>query len=168
MRMYKAKKMINKIKLLYLEKKYARRSNKVKKTLAACGENLQVFGKAEISFPQNLKVGNNFKLNSNVYINARSGVTIGDDVTLSYGVKVISTGYDIEHWMKTGEKLHITDKPIHIGNHCWIGAGATILPGVSITGEFVVIAADSVVTKNITESKVVLAGSPAKIIKQYK
>lgn len=48
----------------------------------------------------------------------------------------------------------------------WIGANSLILGGVNITGNNVVIAAGSVVTKSFSESNVVLAGCPAKIIKQ--
>jgi acetyltransferase-like isoleucine patch superfamily enzyme len=62
-------------------------------------------------------------------------------------------------------KRHIENKPIVIGDQCWIGAGAIILPGVEITGEYVVVAAGAVVTKNVEESRVVLAGSPARIVK---
>ena len=69
--------------------------------------------------------------------------------------------------MQTGEKIHVEDLPVHIGNHCWVGANAIILPGVKITGEYVVIGAGAVVTKDITESRVVVAGVPAKIIKRY-
>ena len=100
-------------------------------------------------------------------MNGRSGITIGDNVTLSYGAKLISTGYDVEHWMKTGERIHFDDKPIYIGDNCWIGTDAIILPGVKITGEFVVIGAGAVVTKDITESRVLVAGNPAKIVKKY-
>lgn len=148
------------------QKYQARLTAKVRKQVAECGENLQVYGEVEISIPSNVKIGNNCKLNSNTYINARNGVFLGDDVTVSYGVKLISSGYDIEKWVKTGVKEHPPMEPVYIGNHCWIGAGATILPGVKITGEYVVIGADSVVTKDVTESKVILAGSPAKIIKK--
>lgn len=62
--------------------------------------------------------------------------------------------------------MHVTDKPIVIGNHCWICADAIILPGVEITGEYVVIAAGAVVTKSIKESRVIVAGNPARIIKK--
>ncbi len=140
----------------------------IEKKVASCGKNLQIFGSIpEISYQNKLTIGNDCRINSGVFINAQSGVTIGDDVTLSHGVKIISTGYDIEHWMNTGEKNHFDDSPVYIGNHCWIGANAIILPGVEITGEYVVIGAGSVVTKDITESKVVVAGVPARIIKRY-
>ena len=151
----------------------AKKKNEMKKiehfksSISSCGNNLQLFGIPEISFHKNLNIGNNCKINSNVYLNARSGITIGDDVTLSNGVKIISTGYDIEHWMSTGEKKHTVNAPIYIGKNCWIGANAIILPGVNITGEYVVVGAGAVVTKDINESKVLVAGNPAKIIKHY-
>ena len=100
-------------------------------------------------------------------MNGRSGITIGDNVTLSHGAKLVSTGYDVEHWMETGERVHIDNKPIYIGDNCWIGANAIILPGVKITGEYVIIGAGAVVTKDVTESRVLVAGNPAKIVKRY-
>ena len=166
--MFSIKKFIKKKQTNKQKRKEAKKINAFKKTLASCGNNLRLYGDPIISYHNKLKIGNDCRINSDVYINARSGVTIGNDVTLSYCSKIISTGYDIKHWIDTGEKIHITDSPIFIGNHCWIGANAIILPGVKITGEFVVVAAGAVVTKDITESKVVVAGVPATIIKDYK
>lgn len=148
------------------EKKKIKELNEFRKSLASCGDNLMLFGNPEIISTEYLSIGNNCKINSSVYINARSGVTIGDDVTLSHGAKIISTGYDIESWINNGKKVHTTDTPVYIGNHCWIGANAVILPGVKITGEYVVIGAGAVVTKDITESKVVVGGVPSTIIKK--
>lgn len=162
----KIKKSLNKYIALRNEKKPIKAGNKFGKHLKSCGTNLKLFGKPEVYSPERLEIGSDCRINAKVFINARSGVTIGDDVTLSYGSKIISTGYDVEHWMKTGEKKHIEDAPVIIGNHCWIGTDAIILPGINITGEYVVVAAGAVVTKDITESKVVVGGVPAKIIKR--
>lgn len=159
------KKRLNKRKVAKAKKNAEKQLNAFKATLYSCGNNLKLFGTPELMGAEKLIIGNDCRLNSGVYINARSGVTIGDDVTLSCGAKIISTGYDIAHWVNTGEKIHVEDTPVHIGNHCWIGANAVILPGVKITGEYVVIGAGAVVTKDITESKVIVAGVPAKIIK---
>lgn len=148
------------------DRKKNKKIDEFKETLGKCGSNLSLFGDPIVYFSDCLKIGNDCKINHNVYINARSGVTIGDDVTLSYGAKIISTGYDIEHWVATGDKKHITDAPVVIGNHCWICTDAIILPGVKISGEYVVVAAGAIVTKDITESRVIVAGSPAKIIKR--
>ena len=135
--------------------------------IKSCGEGLDLIGSPEVCFPLFLTIGNNCKINTNVYIHARSGVTIGDNVTLSHGVSIISTGYDVEKWLESGKRIHKDDTPIYIGNNCWIGANAIILPDVKITGEYVIIGAGAVVTKDITESRVLVAGNPAKIIKRY-
>ncbi len=156
---------------IYKYNKETKNSNKqlqyTKSQFLKCGDGIEVFGEFTTSFPQNITIGSNCKINPEVFLNGRSGITIGDNVTLSHGAKLISTGYDVEHWMETGERVHITDKPIHIGNNCWIGANAIILPGVKITGEYVVIGAGAIVTKDVTESRVLVAGNPAKIVKRY-
>ena len=159
------KKWLNKRKAEKAKKAVQKQLDAFKATLSSCGNNLKLFGTPEIMSPKNLIIGDDCRLNSGVYINARSGVTLGNDVTLSPGAKIISTGYDVVRWMETGKKLHTIDTPVYIGNHCWVGANAVILPGVKITGEYVVIGAGAVVTKDITESKVIVAGVPAKIIK---
>lgn len=142
-------------------------SEKLGSRIRACGENLLVYGTPEITSEDKLVIGKNCKINDKVYINARSGVTIGDDVTLSYGAKLLSTGYDVDIFFASGERIHSENTPIVIGNHVWICTDAIVLPGVQITGSYVVVAAGAVVTKNIKENHVVVAGNPAKIVKRY-
>ena len=149
------------------KKTLARRAKKVSKQCGSVGKNLIVFGDdIELIAAEKIVIGDNFKLNNKTLINAVSGVTIGNDVTLSHGAKIISTGYDLDLWIKTGRRKHFDNKPVKIGNKCWIGTNAVILPGVEITGENVVIAAGAVVTKSIAESNVMAAGVPAKIVKK--
>ncbi len=132
----------------------------------SCGKNLTVIGKPCITGGEKLSVGDNFRINDQVYINARSGVTIGNDVTLSHGAKILSTGYDAERFLATGERVHTEDTPVVIGDHVWICANAVVLPGVSITGHNVIVAAGSVVTKSIADNHVIVAGNPARIIRK--
>ena len=54
--------------------------------------------------------------------------------------------------------------PVHIGKNCWIGAGAVILPGVTI-GDNTVIGAGSIVTKDIP-ANVVAVGNPCKVLRE--
>lgn len=164
------KKKVKKHRLFREEKKRIKEQKKlnasVYNTVKFCGDNLIVYGPIDIFSPKNISIGTNCKINAYVYLNARSGITLGDDVTLSRGAKLISTGYDLDLFFNEGKRVHVTDKPIVIGNHCWICADAIILPGVEITGEYVVVAAGAVVTKSITESRVIVAGNPARIIKK--
>ena len=72
----------------------------------------------------------------------------------------ISNNHDLENrWV-------ITCKPIHICRRAWIGAGVTILPGVTV-GENAVVGAGSVVTRDV-EPDTIVAGNPAKVIKHIK
>lgn len=72
----------------------------------------------------------------------------------------ISNNHDLENrWV-------ITCKPIHICRRAWIGAGVTILPGVTV-GENAVVGAGSVVMRDV-EPDTIVAGNPAKVIKHIK
>ena len=124
-----------------------------------------VFGKIDIVAPERLIIGNNCSFNHGCYINASNNVILGDDVTLSAKSCIVSTGIDYKKWV-CGEKRHTSEGSVEIGNHVWIGTNAAILPGVKITGEYVVIAANAVVTHNIEESFCIFAGIPAKKIKR--
>lgn len=105
-----------------------------------------------------LVLGSGF-FNSNVKIRCTEEITIGNNVAISHDVTIMdSDAHEIkdDDYQKT--------KPIHIGNHVWIGTRATILKGVTI-GDGSIIAAGSVVTKNVP-SNTIVAGVPAKVIKQ--
>ena len=67
------------------------------------------------------------------------------------------------HPVTPNERQSLVPGPIHIKKNAWIGAGATILPGVTI-GENAVVAAGAVVSKDVAANTIV-GGIPAKIIK---
>lgn len=123
------------------------------------------YGKAYIVNPQNIVINGEMSINHGVYINAYNPIYFGDDVTVSAGASIVSTGLDLEKF-SNGEKSHIDNDGIHIGNHVWIGCNASIIGNVKITGEYVVIGAGAVVNKDIKESYSVWAGVPAKLIKR--
>ncbi|RJE71712.1 acyltransferase [Reichenbachiella sp. MSK19-1] len=93
------------------------------------------------------------------YIQAKNGITIGENVRIGPGVKIISASHDIYDYDK-----HDSSDPIIIGNHCWLAANCVILPGVKIA-EHTIVAAGAVVTKSFLEGNCVLGGVPAKIVK---
>ncbi|KAG4095851.1 bacterial transferase hexapeptide repeat protein [Neocallimastix lanati (nom. inval.)] len=106
----------------------------------------------------NVTIGDNVYVNSGCLIMGGGGITIDDNTMIAANVQLISNNHDLK------QRQIITCKPVHIKKNAWIGAGATILPGVTI-GENSVVGAGSVVTKNV-EDNVVVAGNPAKIIKR--
>ena len=104
-----------------------------------------------------IKIGKNVFINSNSLLMARGGITIEDDVLLAANVQLLSNNHD-EY-----ERRVLTCKPIHIKKGAWIGAGATVLPGVTI-GEYAIVGASAVVTKDVGDYEVVV-GVPAKVVK---
>ncbi len=93
------------------------------------------------------------------HIDGRNGIEFGQNVWVGPHVKIISMNHDVNDYDK-----YIKTSPIKIGSNCWIGAGATILPGVEL-GEHTVVAAGSVVSKNFLDGNQVIAGVPAKVVK---
>ena len=89
-------------------------------------------------------------------------ITIGNNVTITQEVIFITHDGGVGLFRKDYPGINILGS-IKIGNNVFIGVRSTILPGVNI-GDNVVIAAGSVVAKNIPDN-VVVGGVPAKVIK---
>lgn len=98
-------------------------------------------------------------INNGVRIVAFNKITIGDNVAISENV----TMRDSDNHSIEGDSKSISS-PIIISNDVWIGINATILKGVTI-GEGAVVAANSLVNKNVPPSTIV-GGVPAKILKE--
>ena len=110
-------------------------------------------------FGKNITIGKNVFFNTGCTFQDRGGITIGDGTQIGQNVVLVTLNHGA-----VPEKRHITYPfPIVIGENVWIGANATILPGVAI-GDNAIIAAGAVVTKHVPENAVV-AGVPAKVIK---
>lgn len=135
-----------------------------KHTLPQCGDGLYVLPGSVIYYPRNVRLGFNVMMNRGVYIVAPARVTIGDNVLIG-PYTVINSG---SHNYSDPNKL-IRDQghklaPIVIEDDVWIGAHATILPGV-VLQRGAVVAAGAVVTATV-EAFTVVAGVPAKPIRR--
>lgn len=104
-----------------------------------------------------VKIGNNVMIMPDCLMMSRGGITIDDDVMIAANVQLISNNHDLH------DRALLICKPVHIGRNAWIGAGATILPGVTV-GENAVVAAGAVVTKDVAASTIV-GGNHARFIK---
>lgn len=102
-------------------------------------------------------IGKNVYINSNALMMSRGGITIEDDVMIAANVSLLTNNHD------PYEREILLCKPIVIRQGAWIGAGATILPGVTV-GKYAIVGAASVVTHDVPDYAVVV-GSPAKVIK---
>ena len=112
---------------------------------------------SSIAVAKNVHIGNNVFINGGCLFMARGGITIEDDVQIAANVQLISNNHD------PYERMVLLCKPVLIKKGAWIGAGATILPGVCV-GEHAIVGAGSVVTKDVPDCGVVV-GNPAKVIK---
>ncbi len=108
---------------------------------------------------KNITVGKNVFINSGCHFQDQGGITIGNDVLIGHNVVLATINHDLAP--SQNRKNHYA--PITISNNVWIGSNATILPGIRI-GEWAVVAAGAVVTKNV-EPYTVVGGNPAKLIK---
>lgn len=122
------------------------------------------YGIPRINRADRLRCGAGLKVNGNVFINADGGVQIGERVTLSYGVTILASSYDIDRFFQ-GERVH-NNSGITIGNDVWIGANAIVLDGVHIC-DHVIVGAGAVVAQDITDSYSIYAGVPAKRLRTW-
>lgn len=113
-----------------------------------------------------LRVGNNSAIGAYSFLGAQGGITIGDDVIMGPRVSFHAENHRYEDPDTPIRLQGETRQGIVVENDCWIGAGAIILDGVRI-GSGAIVAAGSVVTKDVPAFAIV-AGSPARIIKQRK
>ena len=92
-------------------------------------------------------------------------VTIGRGTLLAPDVKIYTACHasDPDERLRDNQAGEEYRWPVTIGENCWIGGGATILPGVTIGGT---VAAGAVVTKDV-ESRCLVAGVPAKVVKRW-
>ena len=87
-------------------------------------------------------------------------VSIGDNVTIAPGVRFTTHDASASYYLPGASDLF---GRITIGNHCFLGMGVIVLPGVEIADDCIV-GAGSVVTKSSLEPGSVIAGNPAKKI----
>jgi len=121
------------------------------------GENSTVSAPLSGTSFENVKIGKNVFINSNCLMMARGGITIEDDVMLAANVQLLSNNHD-----EYDRQVLICDESI-IKKGAWIGAGVSILPGVTI-GKYAIVGAGAIVTKDVPDYAVVV-GIPAKVVK---
>ena len=106
--------------------------------------------------------GKNVYCNFNLTLVDDTHIYVGDYTMFAPNVVVATAGHPILPELR--ERAFQYNMPVHIGRNCWIGAGALIMPGVTI-GDNTVIGAGSVVTRDIP-SNVVAVGNPCKVMRE--
>ena len=87
-------------------------------------------------------------------------IDIGRGTYIAPNVGLITANHDLADLSQ-----HVEAKPIILGEKCWIGMNSVILPGVHL-GPHTIVGAGSVVTKSFPDGNFVIAGNPAKIIRE--
>ena len=106
--------------------------------------------------------GKNIYVNFNLTLVDDTHIYVGDYTMFGPNVVIATAGHPLLPELR--EKGYQYNAPVHIGRNCWIGAGAIIVPGITI-GDNVVIGAGSIVTKDIP-SNVLAVGNPCKILRE--
>ncbi len=126
----------------------------------------QVDGTFRMFPPFSADFGKNITFGKDVFVNAgcrfqdQGGIRIGDGVMIGHNVVIATINHDLDPKMARKNRY----APVTVCDHAWIGSNATILPGVTV-GEWAVVAAGAVVTKDV-EPYTVVGGVPAKVIKR--
>lgn len=118
-----------------------------------------IFAPFYTNFGKFISIGKNVFINHACSFLDMGGITIEDDVLIGPKVNLITENHPLD----PGDRKALLTKPIIIKRNAWIGAGATILPGVTI-GENSVVAAGAVVSRDVPPN-IVVGGVPAKIIR---
>ena len=125
-------------------------------------ETLRIFTPFHINYGNKTTFGRDCFVNFGCTFLALGSITIEDDVFIGPHC-VLATEYHPEN----PETRHsLLTKPIVVKRNAWLGANVTVLAGVTI-GENAIVAAGSVVTKDVPDNMVV-AGSPARVIREIK
>ncbi len=140
-----------------------KRAAMLKEMFAEIGEGCYIepplysnFGGRHVHFGKNVYANFNLTLVDDTHI------YVGDNTMFGPNVTVATAGHPILPELR--ERGYQYNAPVHIGKNCWIGAGAIILPGITL-GDNVVVGAGSVVTGDLP-SNVVAVGNPCRILRE--
>ncbi len=109
-------------------------------------------------FGNRVKFGKNVFINHSAILSASGGIEFGDGVCIAPGLRIATINHDFKE-----RHTKYTYGKVTIKKNAWLGMNVTVCPGVTI-GEYAVVAAGAVVTKDVPDFAVV-GGVPAKVIK---
>jgi acetyltransferase-like isoleucine patch superfamily enzyme len=117
---------------------------------------------SQVSYSQRVLIGKNVfpGYQFGCYIHGINGVYIDDYTFIAPNVSIMSANHVLNDL-----RNQTVNSPIKIGKYCWLGMNSVILPEVEL-GDFTIVGAGSVVTKSFKGGFCVIAGNPAKLIKE--
>ncbi len=140
-----------------------KRESMLKKMFAEIGSNCYIEPPFHANWGgRHVHFGNLVYANFNLTMVDDTHIYVGDYTMFGPNVTIATAGHPIMPELR--EKAYQYNFPVRIGRNCWIGAGALIMPGITI-GDNVVVGAGSVVTKDLP-SNVVAVGNPCRILRE--
>lgn len=128
-------------------------------TGAPIDESVTLFPPFSSDFGKNTKFGRRVFINSGCTFQDQGGIVVGDDCLIGHNVVIATLNHDVA----PSRRADMHPAAVVIGRNVWIGANATILPGVTI-GDNAVVAAAAVATRDVPAQSIVV-GSPAKVVR---
>lgn len=126
------------------------------------GEHVTIWAPMYVDHGRNISIGDNFFANYDCIFLDAGPISIGDNVMVGPRVSFLTATHPTDSLVRNRGLEYA--KAIRIGHGVWIGGGASILPGITVADN-AIIAAGSVVTKDVPENTIV-AGNPARVIRQ--
>lgn len=128
-----------------------------------CGTPLLVLAGARFRSLENLEVGDNVSIGYDNFLQARGGLTLGNNVTLAPGVKIWSANHNFDDPDVPVAAQGHTLKPVIIEDDVFIASNAFVLPGTTLSRGCIV-TAGAVVGGKVYRPFSILAGNPARVI----
>jgi len=127
------------------------------------GDRVSIKQGLRVDKPHKVTIGSDVRINADCTLQAHGGIEIGDLSMLAARVTIVTANHDLS---RRGVEAFDTlvEAPVRIGRHCWLGAGAIVLPGVTI-GDGAVVGAGSVVTRDLPPG-MVCVGVPARPVRE--
>lgn len=140
-----------------------RREEILRQALGTYGEGLYIIPPINANCGlTNVHVGRNVVINFNCNFVDDGDIYIGDNCLVGPGVSIATSVHPVSPRLRRHVLQY--NKPVRLGNNVWVGAGATILPGVTI-GDNSIVGAGSVVTKDVASDTIVV-GNPARVLRK--
>lgn len=139
------------------------REHILKEIVGTYGEGLYILPPVSANFGlHNVHFGKNVTINFNVSFVDDGSIYIGDETMIGPNVSIITAQHPVSPGLRAYSLQY--NKPVHIGKRVWLGAGAIILPGITV-GDNSIVGAGSVVTHDVEENTIVV-GNPARVLRK--
>ena len=128
------------------------------------GKHVQISDGVTIKYPSEFEVGSNVKIGQHCFFVGKGGLSIGDNVLIGAGSKIITSNHNFENTELPIAEQGISFEKVLIEEDVWLGFDVKVLGG-SIIRKGTIVGTNSLINGNEFPSMSIVAGTPAKLIK---